>query len=72
MCFISCFFNRKQWKALGNLSKEDAQREFIKLLQTVSRGKLKEWIDQKLEEKRLVNIFLSVHIRTRIFKKLKI
>jgi len=44
---------RKKWKALGNLCKEDAQKEFIKLLDIVSGGKLKEWINQKLEEKRL-------------------
>ena len=53
-CIFVFLFIRKRWKSLGSLSKEDAQREFIKLFQTVSGGKLREWIEQKQEEKRLV------------------
>ena len=59
--FLFCSFNRKRWKALGNLSKEDAQREFIKLLQTVSGGNLREWIEQKREEKRLAGYITAHH-----------
>lgn len=54
MVFVPVLFFRKRWKALGKLSKEDAQKEFIKLFQTVSGGKLREWIEQKQEEKRYV------------------